>query len=210
MVNLYPERKKYNYVINTTKWKLDIKIIQATANETRDFYEWLDVLMKWDLEQNIEQIKNMNKYYIKLIWNWIERWKWYEIRKNIKRYRIRLLVKKELASYIDEVVSMCHKIRESVYSPSDSPKINGKRPRSSLFTNEKEAIFEKTGIPAHKVYDELTMEQIGRYLDKIVFEYYEMFDEGKKINDKLLVKSWELWLTKQDKADLEFIKSQKL
>ena len=119
------------------------------------------------------------------------------------------LVKKELASYIDEVVSMTHPTRKSVYEWTNQPKINWKKPRSSLFTNEKEVIYEKTGIPANKVYDTLTMEQVGRYLDKVVFEYYEMFDEGKKINDKIMFKFGKTWLSEQDKKDLEFIKSQK-
>ncbi len=210
MIQTYPERKKYNYVINTTKWKLNIKLMQATANETKDFYELLESVWQWNIIDNVDKIQLLNKYYINLIKDWIERWKWRQIRKNIRKRQVRLLVKRELASYIDEVVWMCHKTRESVYTNKDTPKINWKKPRWSIFNSEKEVIYEKTGIPAHQVYDTLTMEQIGWYLDKSVFEYYEMFDEGKKINNKLLKKSWVGWLTKQDKLDLEFIKSQKL
>ena len=206
MIYEYPERKIYNYVINTTKWPLNIRLRQATANDTKDFYTLIEEVGKWDREK----IKELNDYYISLIKNWIERWKWWQIRKNIKKTQLRLLVKRELASYIQEVIQYTHQQRESVYKNTETPKIDWKSPRGSMFTNEKEVIYEKTGIPTNKIYDELTMEQIWWYLDKIVFSTYESFEEWRKINDKLMRAKNKWWLTKEDKEDLEFIKSQKL
>jgi len=209
MIHTYPERKKYSYIINTTKWPLEIKLMQATANETKDFYELLESIWQWNITDNIEKIQKLNKYYIWLIKQWIDWWKWYEIRKKWHKRQLRLLVRKELASFIDEVIEYTHPTRESVYKNTEMPKIDWKKPRWSIFTNEKEVIYEKTWIVANKIYDELTMEQIGWYLDKIVFNNYEMFDEWKKINDKLMRDTKKWWLSKEDKADLKFILSQK-
>lgn len=210
MIYTYPDRKRYNYVINTTKWPLEIKLLQATANETIEFQERLDLLANWTLEQKLSMIESLNKYYESIIEKWTIRYKWCKILKNIKKRQVISLVKNNLASYIDDMVSMIHPVRKSAYIDTQNPKINGKKPRGSIFNSEKEVIYQKTGIPANKVYNILTMEQIGWYLDKIVFEYYEMFEEGKKINDKLMRKFRWGWLSKEDKADLEFIKSQKL
>lgn len=209
MIHTYPERRKYNYIINTTKWPLGIKLMQATANETKDFNELLTSIWQWEILDNVDKIKQLNKYYINLIKSGMKWGKWYEFKQNIKKMQVRLLVKWELDSYIDEVIEYIHIVRKSVYLDTKSPKINWKSPRSSIFPNDKEAIYKKTWIPTNKIYDVLTMEQVWRYLDKIVFEYYENFDEWKAVNDKLIIKTKGTWLNDWDKSDLEFILSQK-
>ena len=49
-------------------------------------------------------------------------------------------------------------------------------------------ICEKTKIPLDEIYSRLTMEQIGRWFDRMTFEYYESFDEGKLVNARLKAK----------------------
>jgi len=210
MIKNYPERKKYNYVINTTKWKLEIKLQQETINETKDFYWLLSSIWSWNITDNIENIQKLNNYYIWLIKKWIDWWKWWQIRKKWKKRQLWLLVKSELASFIDEVIDYTHPLRESVYNEHDNPKINWKKPRINLFWNEYEIIYKKTWIPMNKIWDILTAEQVWWYRDRIVFEYFEAFKEWQKINDKLLRKHQKWWLTEQDKKDLEFIKSQNI
>ena len=198
----YPERKKYIYKIPTTKGDLILRFEQATARETKDYYDLIDMIQNWDIINKYSAIKELSKYYLDFIEQKCDK-KWYNIRKR----KVVSLVKKELGSYIDELVSMLHPTRKSVYKNTDTPKINGKKPRPNIFPNDLDVIHEKTGIPTDQIYDRLTMEQIWWYLDKVVFWFYEQFDEGKKINDRLTRKDW--WLTEQDKKDLEFIKSQK-
>lgn len=199
----FPKRKNYIYTIPTIKGDFVLKFKQSTANETLEYYEMLEILSKWTLDQKKEIINKLNKYYFNFLKEKSD-YKWY----NIHKRRLLSLVKKSLASYIDEIVWMFHPIRKSVYIGTQQPKINWKKPRQSIFPNEKEAIYKKTWIPVNKIYDEFTMEQIWRYLDKIVFEVYESFKEWMKINDTLMNRQiW--WLTEQQKKDLAFIKSQK-
>ena len=79
-----------------------------------------------------------------------------------------------------------------------------------MFENTWELIYQKTWIPADKVYQVLTMEQIGRYTDKAIFQSYEMFKEGKAINDKVVRGTKKGWLSEQDQKDLDFILAQKI
>jgi len=197
----FPERKKYIYTIPTTKGKLELRFEQATAQETKDFYKTIQTISEWGFEQKIDAIVELNRYYYDFIKN----------KTNIRRYNIRKrkvlsLVKNELASYVDQLLTLLHPTRKSIYTDTNMPKINWKNARQWLFPNEKEAIYKKTGISTDIIYDKLTMEQVGWYLDKIVFENYEMFKEWKAINDRLSSK-W--WLSDTDKELLEFIKSQK-
>jgi len=57
-----------------------------------------------------------------------------------------------------------------------------------MFSISKEMICEKTKIPLDEIYSRLTMEQIGRWFDRMTFEYYESFDEGKLVNARLKAK----------------------
>lgn len=196
----YPERKSYVYVIPTTKGDFVMRFKQATAQETMDFYRMMSNLHNWTFEEKVEIIRKINKYYNKLL----KESSWYKWYKLWLRRKLRL-VKKNLAKYIDQVVDLMHPLWDSIYAWTKKPKINGKNLRNSLFTNDREAIYQKTGIPTDKIYDKLTMEQIGWYIDKIVFENYELFKEWKAINDRITMKKW---LSEEDKKDLDFIKSQ--
>jgi hypothetical protein len=42
----YPERKQYRYIIPTTKGKFVLKFQQATAEETKDFYNLIEQIQK--------------------------------------------------------------------------------------------------------------------------------------------------------------------
>gem|GEM_PF-4855879 len=42
----YPDRKKYIYTIPTTKGDLVLKLEQATANETKEFYSIMEIIYK--------------------------------------------------------------------------------------------------------------------------------------------------------------------
>jgi len=49
-----------------------------------------------------------------------------------------------------------------------------------------EVLVKKTGISIDELYERLTMEQIGWYMDKVVYDNYETFKEGKAINTKVM------------------------
>jgi hypothetical protein len=179
-----------------------LKFQQATAEETKDFYNLIEQIQKWDITQKVKIINELNDYYI----NFLKTKSNYR-RYNIKKRQLLLLVIKNLGSYIDDILQLLHPLRKSIYSSSDIPKIKWHKPRKWLFTNEKEVIYSKTWIPTDEIYKRLTMEQIWWYLDKIVFDNYELFKEGKAINDRLFAKNG--WLSEEDQKLLDFIKWQK-
>lgn len=199
----FPKRKSYIYTIPTIKGDFVLKFKQATAEETLEYFELLETLSKWTLDQKIDSIKKLNSYYLSFIKEKSD-YKW----RNIKKKQRLSLVKRELSSYIDDILQLLHPTRKSIYFETQSPKIDWKKPRNSIFPNDRESIYKKTGIPVDKIYEKLTLEQIGWYIDKIVFEVYETFKEWKAINDKIMFNKVG-WLTEEDKKDLEFIKSQK-
>lgn len=72
---------------------------------------------------------------------------------------------------------MLHPLRKSIYSDTKPAKVNGKKPKDYPFDNHLEVIAKKTGIGIDELYDRLTIEQIGWYIDKVVYDSYEMFKE---------------------------------
>jgi hypothetical protein len=197
----FPERKKYRYIIPTIKGDLILRFEQATAQETMDFYNIMWAISKWDIEEKIENIVSINKYFRNFIkkhssHRWI----------NLKERRKISLVLDNMDLYINDIISAIHPLWDSVYKDKELPKIKWKKNRTSLFPNDRESIYKKTGIPTDKIYDTLTMEQIWWYIDKIVYDVYETFPEGQAINDTIGKKAW---LSEEDKQLLEFIKSQK-
>jgi hypothetical protein len=100
-----------------------------------------------------------------------------------------------------DIVGMLHRFRDSIYKNAPSPKWEKTRPYP--FENMFDAIAKKALIPVDEIYDRLTMEQLWRYSDKIVYDSYETFPEGKTVNIYVMTKKW---LTEEQKNDLEIIK----
>lgn len=200
----YPERRKYNFSIYTPKWDVVIKFDQATAQESYDYFALFDDLNSTDLLTQYEATKKIENYYIDFLKK-STNLKWYQFKKKSK---IRFVIK-----HIEEIQwlmsSKLHLPRESIYNWTETPKVNGEKPRPVLFDSILETIYSKTGIPVDKINDILTLEQIGWYIDKSIFSAYETFDEWKKINDSLKVVKQSRGLSQQDLEDLAFIKAQK-
>lgn len=193
-----PERRKYRYIIPTTKGDCILEFEQATARETQDYLEILDLLLSDNTEKQIRWLEEQRRYFDWFIDKFLQ-----ANTENHKKTQLLLLVKEWLDSYKWDIGGMLHPIRKSMYSWTDKPKINGKTQKDYPFDNHYEVISQKTLIPIDQLYDRLTMEQIWRYIDKIVYDAYETFKEWKAINMKVSNK-W--WLSDSQKRDLEIIK----
>lgn len=194
----YPQRKSYKYIIPTKKGDCVLQFMQATASQTNEYLEILELLISDDPVKQIKWLDLQYKYLQDFIDNQTPRKRY-----NIKKRQVVSLVKWELDAYRDDIVSMLHPLRKSIYTDTKPAKVNGKKPKDYPFDNHLEVIAKKTGIAIDELYDRLTMEQIGWYIDKVVYDSYEMFKEWKAINDKIANK-W--WLDKQQQHDLETIK----
>ena len=204
MMYTYPERKKYKYVIKTKRGNITLKFEQATAQESKDYFELMSNLYDEDIFIKLQALKDINAYYKSFIKQkcWL---KWYNFKKRV----LLLYVFRDLDQFTWEIIDLLHQSWKSIYLDQEIPLIWWKRPREALFDNQIESISMKTGIPTDQVMDRLTYEQFGWHIDKIIYNSYEWFDEGKAINDKLNRKDWGWWkLTEEDKADLEIIKQQ--
>lgn len=191
----YPDRKKYRYIIPTVKGDCELVFQQATARETQDYLEMVNLLLSQDINDQIRWLTLQKEYFEQFIKT--------NIVDNKHKTIIVPLVIWELDTYKYEISTMLHPTRKSMYSEQDIPKIKWKNIDPYPFDNHYEVICKKTLIPIDQLYDRLTMEQIWWYLDKIVYDNYETFKEGKAINKKVMTK----WgLSDEQKRDLEIIK----
>lgn len=194
----YPKRKSYKYIIPTTKGDCVLEFMQATAKETNEYLEILELLISDDTAKQIRGIMLQNKYINDFLDN-TYKYKRY----NIKKRQVLSLVKSNIDDYKSDIVWILHPLRKSIYSDTKPAKVNWKKPKDYPFDNHLEVIAKKTGIAIDELYDRLTIEQIGWYIDKVVYDSYEMFKEWKAINDKIRSK----WgLSDEQKKDLEIIK----
>ena len=194
----YPQRKSYKYIIPTKKGDCVLEFMQATANETNEYLEILELLISDEPLKQIKWLELQKKY----LYDFIDSKtavKWY----NLKKRQVVSLVKWELDEYVDDIVWMLHPLRKSIYSDTKPAKINWKKPKDYPFDNHLEVIAKKTGIAIDELYERLTMEQIGWYIDKVVYDSYEMFKEWKSINEKIMSKGG---LDKDQQKDLDIIK----
>lgn len=200
----YPERKKYVYSIPTPKGDVIIKFKQATVQESYEYFALFEDLSSTDLLKQYQATKTIQNYYI----NFLKKSanvKWYQFK---KRAKIRFVIK-HIEEIQEQLSSMLHKPRHSIYDWTDTPKVNGEKPRPALFDSVLESIYTKTWIATNQINDILTLEQIGWYIDKSIFSSFETFEEGRKINDNLKAVRQSKWLSQQDLEDLAFIKAQK-
>jgi len=193
-----PERKNYRYIISTTKGDCEFIFQQATARETQEYYEIMDLLISDDVEKQIRGLDMQQNYFEAFIENNIS----LNIKKRKKRQFLSL-IKWDLDEYKWEIGGMLHPIRKSIYEWTNKPKIKWKPHKDYPFDNHYEVIREKTGIPIDQIYDRLTMEQVLRYIDKIVYDSYETFKEWQAINSMLMTKGW---LSDEQKRKLDIIK----
>lgn len=194
----YPERKKYRYIIPTIKWNCELIFQQAVAEETQTYLEIVWLLMSKDVNDQIRWLQLQKEYFENFIDKFLS-----ECPKNSKRYKVLSLVKEDLDEYKWAIGGMLHPIWKSMYDWTQVPTIDWKKQKDYPFDNHYEVIVKKTLIPIDQLYERLTMEQIGRYIDKIVYDAYETFKEGRAINLKLIQK-W--WLSEDQKRDLEIIR----
>ena len=202
----YPERKRYIYTIPTKKGDLVLRFSQATAEETKDNDELSKRLADPDPIKRMEALRDLWEYYVNFIKK-ASNFKRYQFRKRAMINEVLL----DIDEYITPILAMVHKLWHSLYLNYDIPKIDGQKPRPTLFENIAETIFKKTGVSVDKIYQTFTAEQIGRYTDKAIFQSFETFKEGKEINDKVnrgLNKN-KGWLSPEDQADLDIILAQK-
>jgi hypothetical protein len=97
-----------------------------------------------------------------------------------------------------------HKTRKSRYEDEYIPR--QKWERKNLFPSTESVIYEQTGIPADQIYKRLTLEQIGRRKDKVLFDYLETYDDGKAVNTNVKSKAG---LSQEQKDLLAYIKENK-
>jgi len=194
----YPERKRYKYTIPTIKWNCELFFKQATAGETEDYLSMIWLLMSNDINDQIKWLELQKKYFEDFILKTIK-----DNGKYSEKSKVVSLVLWELDEYKWAIGGMLHPIRKSMYEWTQVPTIDGKKQKDYPFDNHYEVIAKKTLIPLDQLYQRLTMEQIGRYIDKIVYDAYETFKEGRAINMKL-VQKW--WLSEDQKRDLEIIR----
>jgi len=194
----YPLKKTYRYTIPTKRWDFVLTFNQSTAKQTSEYLEILELLLSNDTSKQIEWILLQRDYIDKFF---VDNYQYK--RYNIKKRQVLLLVKNEIEAYITDIVWMLHPLRKSIYSDTKSPSIWWKKPKPYPFDNHLEVLVKKTGISIDELYDRLTMEQIGRYMDKVVYDNYETFKEGKAINTKIMSK-W--WLSEEQNKDLDIIK----
>lgn len=197
----YPDRKRYRYTIPTTKGDCVIIFDQATARETAEYLEILELLVSDDIKVKLQWIYKQKEY----IYSFIDKYFPYKIR-NVRKRQLSLLVKAEIEAYMWDILGLYHKLRKSIYQETQMPKVNGKMLKPYPFDNHYEVIAKKTWIPIDQLYDRLTTEQIWWYLDKIVYDSYENFPEGRAINAKIAMQKW---LTKEQQKDLDIINSFK-
>lgn len=208
---VYPQRESYLYTIKTSRWDIIFDFKQATAEETYDHYELLDRLNKANQNQDIvtrkkleDRIFNEMYYFLERHIIWVNK-----SRKYYTKRQVVSLLKMNIEKYYKQVSDLLHKIRESKYNwikePISKEEIKNWR-RRQLFQNNLEAISKATLIPVDEVTNRLTIEQIGWWHDKLTFDYYETFDEGKKANNLLKGKKW---LDKDQQELLSIIKQRK-
>lgn len=198
----YPAKKRYKYIIPTIKGDCVLEFEQATAKETSEYMEIIDMLVSDDMSNKIKGIILQKKYILDFLL------KSYNVKRySFKKKRILRLVIESMEYYIGDILWMLHPLWDSIYKWVDMPKtVNGKKPNSNPFDNHLEVICKKTGIAMDQLYDRLTTEQIGRYLDKTVYESYEMFKEWQAINMKVIASQW---LDISQKRDLDIIKNNR-
>jgi len=177
----YPERKVVLYTIPTTHWKLTCRIKQTNAEKTNDYFNILKYIKSWKLER-MDILSDM--FYKEIENNVIS----YQKPKYIRKTKVLSLIKGDISAYYSDIATIMHKQRESKYSDIPPPirkdEIKKGR-RKQLFQADLELIYEKTGISVDMVEKTLTSEQIGRWMDKIRFDYYETFDEWRIANNKV-------------------------
>lgn len=195
----YPQRKVTLYTIPTKYWKATFRLQQATASETNDYYYILKQIRDWKEWRGEE----LHKYFYNKLKDNV---KSYEKPINIRKTRILSLIKLELALYYTDLANILHPTRESKFiwlsEPVRKEEIK-KWKRKQIFQSDLELIYDKTGVSVNEVESTFTMEQIGWWIDKIRFDYYESFDEGQKVNNQIKAR---IWLSDSQKELLKKIK----
>lgn len=198
----FPERKKTTLIIPTIKGDLRLELQQATAQESFDYFELIGRLNDWNIIDKYNAIQDVRKYFALIIIKSsdVKRWQFK------KKMRIKLVLE-DIDECMKYVSSILHPTRNSVYEWYSVPtKVNGKPQRPYLFSGSNESLKEQTGIPTDEVYNRLTLEQVGRYTDASIFKSYETFDEWQSINNQIKSK---MWLSEQQKKDLDFIRKNR-
>jgi len=182
-------------------WDVTFKLKQSDAEWTNDYRNILKKINDWWYEYINVLNDNVYKIFVDSFLKLDKKSLFYT------KSKVLSLIKWKLASLHSETASIVHPTRKSVYIDVPEPvrkwKWNSSR-RNNLFQSDLELIYEKTGITINRIEKELTMEQLWRWLDKIRFDYYETFDEGKRTNDSLKIKQW---LSGKQKELLDHIKA---
>lgn len=95
----YPKRKSYKYIIPTTKGDCVLEFLQATANETNEYLEILELLISDDTAKQIRGIILQKQYIDDFIA------KTYPTKRyNIKKRQVLSLVKSNISDYSSDIV----------------------------------------------------------------------------------------------------------
>ena len=81
----YPPRKRYKYIIPTTKGDCVLEFEQATAKETSEYMEIVDMLVSDDMSNKIKGILLQRKYILDfLIKSYNVKWYSFEMKMVLK------------------------------------------------------------------------------------------------------------------------------
>lgn len=159
----YPERKLYDFKIEIDDRVVHLKYQQATAEETYDYFQIVQL--------DIEKIK---KYWSDFIKKSIVLTKYHK-RNIIARRKLLHKMESQMFDILPQLQETLHKQRKSVYTGIQPPK--QKVVSTVLFDNSYTAITEATHIPSDEIYKRLTFEQLIRRIDKLRFDSYEQTKE---------------------------------
>lgn len=189
----YPKRLDYQYIIETDIGYCILRYKQSTSKETFEYFSLVDK----------KDIIRISDYWMKML----TKVEYVVTKKYFKFYykwKLKNYLKKHIFDYHNEIMDSLHKVWTSKYDDEEEPKQKGER--KQLFQNTEQIIYEMTGIPINEIHNILTIEQIGRWLDKARFDYYETFDAGKAINTNVRSK---MGLSQEQKDLLDYIKNTK-
>lgn len=192
----YPDIKRYLYTIPTIRWDLTFDIKQYFAKDSLDIYEmYKTIIESKDINTKSYFIDKKNTVFKQILSENIV-----PIANKITQRRRLNLIYKNIHEYEISLLKMLHTVRESAYEWKNIAK--PKWYRKSVFIGWDIHIYKETWIPIDEINNRLTLEQKGWWSDKLLFDYYETFDEGKKVNSSIRS---DQWLSEQEQKLLDYM-----
>ena len=194
----YPERKKYIFTIPTIKGDVSFKLQQDFAERSLNIYEMYRTLIETnDIFIKVHFAEKLNSYYKTILQdNVVYTDKKRKINKRLK------LIYTNIGDYETTLLKMLHPIRQSLYEWKEIAK--PKRYKKVVFGGWDNQLYKETGIPLDQIDKRLTLEQKCRWYDKLLFDYYDTFDNGKRVNSII---RGEQWITDREQQLLDHMNS---